>query len=163
MVSSSAWLPRGEASVKSKYLATMLTARPQIGEKGSKRGSNQVLINYRSVARVLAWIGIVTIIVLSVVPADDRPVTGAGHLTEHFAAFAPVAVAFAIGYCRLSLLRLVLLAFLFCGGVELLQIPLPTRHARGTDFIIDLFTACSAIAITLAVERFLAKSARNVA
>ena len=30
------WLPHGEASVKSKYLATMLTARPQIGEKGGK-------------------------------------------------------------------------------------------------------------------------------
>jgi hypothetical protein len=82
----------------------MSTTRPQIGEKGSKRGSNQVLINYRLVARVLAWIGSLTIIVLSVVPADDRPVTGAGHLTEHFAAFAPVAAAFAIGYYRLSLI-----------------------------------------------------------
>ena len=161
-MSSSAWLPRGEGSVKSKYLATMSTTRPQIGEKGSKRGSNQVLINYRLVARVLAWIGSLTIIVLSVVSADDRPVTGAGHLTEHFAAFAPVAAAFAIGYYRLSLMRLLLLAFLFCGGVELLQIPLPTRHARGIDFVIDLFTACSAIAITLAVEKFLAKSTRNL-
>lgn len=162
-MSRSAWLSRGEASVKSKYLATMLTTWPQIGEKGSKRGSNQVLINYRIVARVLAWIGIFTIIVLSVVPANDRPVTGTGHLTEHFAAFAPVAAAFAIGYYPLSLLRLLLLAFLFCGGIELLQMPLPTRHARVTDFVIDLFAAWSAIAITLAVEKFLAKPPRNPA
>ena len=59
------------------------------------------------------WRGLesVTIIVLSVVPANDRPVSGAGHLTEHFAAFAPVAVAFAIGYYRLSLLRLCVIGF----------------------------------------------------
>jgi VanZ family protein len=63
---------------------------------------------------------------------------------------------------RVGIMRLLLLAFLFCGGVELLQIPLPTRHARGIDFVIDLFTACSAIAITLAVEKFLAKSTRDL-
>ena len=61
--------------------------------------------HYRGVARVLFWIGIVAIIVLSVVPAKERPVTDAadwfgawnGHLLEHVAAFAPVAAAFAIG------------------------------------------------------------------
>ena len=57
------------------------------------------------VARILAWIGILTITVLSVVPAVDRPVTGIGPRFEHFIAFALVATAFAIGY-RLSLLRL---------------------------------------------------------
>src|SRR5579863_5453801 len=43
---------------------------------------------YRPVARILSWIGIIAIIVLSVVPANERPVTGVGHLTEHTAAFA---------------------------------------------------------------------------
>jgi hypothetical protein len=135
-----------------------LTARPKIGEKGGNRGPSQVLIHYRVVARVLAWIGILTIIVLSIVPADERPVTGAGHLPEHVAAFVPVAAAFAVGYHRLSLMWRLSLAFLFCGGIELLQIPLPTRHARVTDFIIDLFASWSAIAITLTVEKFLAES-----
>ena len=51
----------------------------------------------RGVARILAWMGIVAIIVLSVVPAADRPVTGAGQVLEHFTAFALVAGAFAIG------------------------------------------------------------------
>ena len=103
--------------------------------------------HYRAVARVLSWIGILAIIVLSVVPADERPVTGVGHLSEHVVAFALVAAAFAIGYYRFSLWRLGLLAFLFCGGIELIQIPLPTRHARVSDFVIDLIASCFTITI----------------
>jgi hypothetical protein len=87
------------------------------------------LINsYTAVARTLAWIGVVAIIVLSVVPATDRPVSGVGQGLEHFAAFALVGGVFAIGY-RFSLMRLLVLAIFFCGGIELLQIPLPTSKA----------------------------------
>ena len=107
----------------------------------------------RGVARILAWMGIVAIIVLSVVPAADRPVTGAGQVLEHFTAFALVAGAFAIGY-RLSLVRLLLLAFLFSGGIELLQVPLPTRHARLSDFAIDFAGACFAIAAFFLATNF---------
>ena len=83
---------------------------------------------------------------MSIVPAAERPVTGAGQRFEHFAAFALVAGAFAIGY-RLSLMRLLMLAFLICGGIELLQVPLPTRHARLSDFVIDVFGSCFAIGL----------------
>jgi len=124
---------------------------------------------YRAVARVLSWIGIVAIIILSVVPAKERPVTDAadwfgawnGHLLEHVTAFAPVAAAFAIGYHRLSLKWLLLLALLFCGGIELLQVPLPTRHATVRDFVIDLVGSWFAMAIIVAGEVVLAKSPRN--
>jgi len=68
----------------------------------------------RSVVRGLAWFGIVAVVILSVVPASERPVTGKGQWFEHFAAFAHVGGTFAIGY-RLALMRLLLLAFLFCG------------------------------------------------
>jgi hypothetical protein len=77
--------------LKLRWLATILTLQPQISDKRQQRGLSQVLIHYRIVARVLPWIGIITIIVLSVVPANERPVTGAGHLAEHLAAFASVA------------------------------------------------------------------------
>ena len=92
----------------------------------------------------LAWIGILAIIVLSVVPADDRPASGVGQGLEHFTAFALVGAAFAIGY-RFSLIRLLVLAVFFCGGIELLQVPLPTRHARVSDFLTDSVGACFAI------------------
>jgi VanZ family protein len=94
---------------------------------------------------------------LSVVPAHDRPVFHLGqpfrlwgrHFIEHGSAFALVATAFAVGY-RWSVGRLVLLAFLLCGAVELLQIPLPTRHARVSDFLIDFVAACLAIVLVKA-------------
>ena len=99
---------------------------------------NWLIAHRIAVIRGLAWFGIFAVVILSIVPATERPVTGAGQRFEHFAAFALVAGTFAIGY-RLSLMRLLLLAFLFCGGIELLQVPLPTRHARLSNFVIDFF------------------------
>ncbi len=115
---------------------------------------NWLTNHYQMVARVLAWAGILAIIVLSVVPADDRPVTGTGQQFEHFTAFALVAGTFSIGY-RFSPVWLLLLAFFFCGGIELVQVPLPTRHARVSDFAIDFVGSCFAIAFVFAVSKLL--------
>jgi VanZ like family len=113
------------------------------------------LINhFTGIARMLAWMGILIIIILSVVPAADRPVTGAGQLLEHLTAFAIVGGAFAIGY-RFSLKRLMFLAVLFCAGIELLQIPLPTRHARVSDFLVDTAGACLAILCVFVARQIL--------
>ena len=109
---------------------------------------NWLIAHRTAVVRWLAWFGIFAVVILSIVPATERPVTGAGQRFEHFTAFALVAVAFAIGY-RLSLVRLLMLAFLICGGIELLQVPLPTRHARLSDFVIDVFGSCFAIGLVL--------------
>jgi len=112
------------------------------------------LTNYfTGVARVVAWIGILAILVLSVVPAVDRPVTGSGQSFEHFTAFAVVGGAFSIGY-RLSLMRLLVLAVFFCGGVELLQVPLPTRHARVSDFFVDTVGAVFVVLCVFVPDKF---------
>jgi hypothetical protein len=129
---------------------------------------NWLVNHYRVVARVLAWIGILAIIVLSVVPANDRPITGAGlwfgllygQWLEHFTAFALVAGVFAIGY-RFSLKRLLMLAFFFCGGIELLQVPLPTRHARVSDFVIDFVASCFAIAVVFVGDKLIGDHDRD--
>jgi VanZ family protein len=112
------------------------------------------------VARTLAWVGILAIIVLSVVPVADRPVTGAGQSIEHFTAFALVAGVFAVGY-SLSIIRFLLLAFFFCGGVELLQVPLPTRHAMVSDFVIDFVGSCFAIGVVLAGNKLIGGHLRD--
>jgi VanZ family protein len=108
---------------------------------------------YQIVARGLAWIGIIAIIILSVVPANQRPTPAEywfgpflGNLIEHVAAFALIAAAFAIGY-RFSLLRLLTLGLLYCAAIELLQIPLPTRHARLSDFFINFAAAAAAMVV----------------
>lgn len=110
-------------------------------------------IDYQRSARLLAWIGIFGIIILSVVPASDRPTVAEallgqsiGHLLDHVAAFSLVAAVFAVGY-RFSLLQLLGLAFCFCAGVELLQVPLSTRHARISDLAIDFVASSVAAAI----------------
>lgn len=114
----------------------------------------------RAIARLLTWFGAAAIVVLSVVPAADRPVTGAGYRFEHLAAFALVGGFFAVGY-RLSLGARFVTAFLFCSGVELLQVPLPTRHARLSDFAIDLVTSWFVIAVVVGVEKLIAGDRRR--
>jgi hypothetical protein len=110
--------------------------------------------HYTGMTRATAWVGIFAIIILSVVPAVDRPVTGAGQSLEHFAAFAMVGGAFVIGY-RLSLMRSMFLALFFCAGIELLQVPLPTRHARVSDLLVDTVGACFAILCVFVARQIL--------
>jgi hypothetical protein len=115
---------------------------------------NWLIAHRTAFVRGLAWFGILAVVILSLVPAAYRPVTGAGQQFEHFAAFALVAGMFAIGY-RLSLMRLLLLASLFCGGIELLQVPLPTRHARLSDFVIDCFGSCFGIGLVFVGDKLI--------
>jgi VanZ like family len=103
-------------------------------------------------ARGAAWTGILAIVVLSVVPAEERPVTSLGSGFEHLAAFGLVGALFALGY-RFSLIKLCGLATLFCAGIELLQIPLPTRHARLSDFLADLLSAWLGIFCVLVIRQ----------
>jgi hypothetical protein len=113
----------------------------------------------RMIARLLSWAAALAIVVLSVVPADERPVTGAGPAVEHIAAFALAAGVFAIGY-RLSFVTRLVTAFAYCGGVELLQMPLPTRHARLSDFVVDVVASWCAIAVVAGAERLIGEDRR---
>jgi hypothetical protein len=107
------------------------------------------------IARGLACAGVVMILFLSFVPADERPVTGLGQAVEHLTAFGLVAGMFAIGGYRLGLIRLLVIAFLFCGCIELLQVPLPTRHARVSDFAVNLLGSYGAIAFVMLGSKFI--------
>jgi VanZ family protein len=84
------------------------------------------------------------LVVLSVVPLAIRPTSPAPHNLEHFASFA---VAGALQYTSYPArpVRWFLVALLFCGGLELLQIGIPGRHARVEDFVIDTVAACLGI------------------
>jgi VanZ family protein len=115
------------------------------------------LRHYQVQARILAWLGILAIVVLSIVPAAERPVTAVGPPLEHFAAFSLTAGMFAIAY-ELSFGRLVLCGLVFCGGVELLQVPLPTRHARMSDFLVDFVTSCFAFGVVVIGKKVIAKT-----
>ena len=111
-------------------------------------------------SRMLAWLGLAAIVILSVVPAVDRPVTGAGQDLEHLTAFGLTAAAFAYGYEQ-PFLRLILCVLIFCAGIELLQVLVPTRHARIDDFIVDFLASSIAVAIVVAIKRGLSIRTRE--
>jgi VanZ family protein len=90
----------------------------------------------RGIFRVAAWFLLLTIIVLSVVPPDYRPVTPAPHDVEHLVIFFLTGLAFGLGYASGPLLQIVGLAA-FSAGIELLQLYIPGRHARLSDFLVN--------------------------
>jgi VanZ family protein len=94
-----------------------------------------------NIFRALTWILMATALLFSVVPASLRPVTGAPRAFEHFAIFALCGLAFALGY-RAALLRQACSLVLFCGLGELLQLFMPGRHARLTDFAVNAVASC---------------------
>jgi VanZ family protein len=122
---------------------------------------SRTIPRYKLASRLVAWTGLVAISVFTVVPASFRPVTDLGSDFEHLSAFFAVFAAFSVCY-ELSIIRLVLFALLFCGGIELIQIPLPTRHARVSDFIVDFVASSLAIATTLIGKRIFGVISKKV-
>src|SRR3569832_1097276 len=97
------------------------------------------------ILRVMSWLIIFGLVVLTVVPAKERPVTFLQHDLEHFLAFGLAGAVFGLAYAR-RLGAHLLAAIAFALTLELSQIPLATRHARFQDFVIDALAACLGIA-----------------
>lgn len=91
------------------------------------------------------------IVVLSVVPATLRPETSLPHGLEHFAIFWATGVAFAAGYSLTPLV--VTLLIIFSGAVEFLQLFIPGRHARLSDFIVDALASVIGLTTVLLAAR----------
>jgi VanZ family protein len=111
-----------------------------------------------TLARVVAWALATFIVVLSITPPDLRPNTGSPHAVEHFLVYWVTGLAFALAYSLTPLLVIVLV--IFSGAVELIQLLVPGRHARLSDFIIDaLASVCGLIAV-LIVNQMRARTRR---
>jgi VanZ family protein len=89
---------------------------------------------------------------MTVVPASLRVVTGAPHNLEHALVFLAMGSAFGLGY-KLRLPVICAAAIVFCAGLELLQLAIPGRHARLSDFLIDAGAACFGMAIAWFARR----------
>ena len=102
--------------------------------------------------RAVAWLLIVVISVLSLVPPSHRPVTGTPHNFEHFAIFMLTGLAFGLGYHFRHLSQAAGL-IAFAGAIEIAQYWVPGRHARIGDFIVDAMSACiGVVAAWLAIQ-----------
>jgi VanZ family protein len=96
--------------------------------------------------RILAWILVLGIVVASVVPASDRPQTGVEHNYEHLLVFGLAGFVFALAHPWRPM-AVLSSGIAFAVLVELAQLPLPTRHARIEDFLVDAFGATLGIAL----------------
>jgi VanZ family protein len=112
----------------------------------------------RTYFRIIAWLCVITIGVLSIVAPALRPVTFLPHSLEHAAIFAAAGFAATLGYPGRATHQMSAFV-LFAAAVELGQIFAPGRHARLTDFVIDALAACAGFALAQALARLRARSA----
>jgi VanZ family protein len=98
------------------------------------------------ILRAASWLIILGLVIVTVVPADERPVTGLQHDLEHFLAFGLAGATFALAYTWRLHVKL-WSAVIFALVLELSQIPLATRHARFEDFVVDAAAACLGIVL----------------
>ena len=89
------------------------------------------------VFRVTAWALLIAIVVLSLVPAHDRPVTALPHSLEHLTIFFVAGLAFGIGYPQRRHWFQFPALLVFTAVIEMAQLVVPGRHARLTDFVVD--------------------------
>jgi VanZ family protein len=104
------------------------------------------MISLNRARQVAPWFLALTIVVLSVVPPDFRPVTGTPHVFEHLLIFLLTGFAFGSAYPHRTLSQMCGLV-LFSGAIELIQLWIPGRHAREIDFATDAAAACIGIGL----------------
>ena len=101
---------------------------------------------------ILAILLLLAITVLSVVPPHYRTTTPLPHKLEHGVVFALAGFAFGLGFAmRLSVQVAVLVAF--AAAIELVQLGIPGRHARLSDFIVDAVGCGLGAALASALAR----------
>jgi VanZ family protein len=103
--------------------------------------------------RVIAWLLVTAIVILSIVPAGLRPVTAAPHEIEHVLIFVLTGFAFGLAYQHRRALQLASLT-LFTAVVEIAQSWSPTRHARISDFLVDMIGCLVGVGLATFALRF---------
>lgn len=86
-------------------------------------------------ARLLGWLAVIAIGLLSLVPSDMRPHTGAPGPLEHVAAYFGTAGLLTFSYKKMCHpLVIVLCLSIYSAALEIAQIQIPGRHAAFFDF-----------------------------
>jgi VanZ family protein len=101
-----------------------------------------------SLIRVAAWLAVVAIVVLSVVPGQVRPdVLGEKHI-EHLVAYFGTAMLLAAGYSRRYQLVLICVVLSACSGLlEVVQLWIPGRSSSVIDFAVSSLGAWTGVAM----------------
>jgi hypothetical protein len=87
-------------------------------------------------ARVLGWSAVIFIAVLSLVPGDMRPHTGAPGPFEHVAAYLGTAGLLTVGYGSKRLAGIIVISLSFYSAIfEIAQTQIPGRNPAVADFV----------------------------
>jgi VanZ family protein len=110
--------------------------------------------------RIFAWLLAAAVTFATLGPPGLRPHSDLGQDGEHALAFVLIGLAFGLAYSRHRLLTSAI-AVAGIGGIEILQLWAPGRHARLEDFIVDALAACIGIAIAAGLDRVIQRSRRS--
>jgi uncharacterized membrane protein YgdD (TMEM256/DUF423 family) len=104
--------------------------------------------------QLFSWAAIAGIAILSLVPGELRPQTGVSHYFEHFIAYSITAVALTLAYRdRIGALGLLVGIVLYAGTLETLQLWVPGRAARISDFGASSLGGLVGIGLVLLAQR----------
>jgi len=110
-------------------------------------------------ARTTAWLLLAAAFFLTLVPRRFRPFTGVEHHLEHLLAFALLGLMFGLGYPERRR-SLAAIGVIVLGGLELLQLWVPGRHALFGDFVVNAVGLCCGLAAAAALEWIMAMRKR---
>jgi hypothetical protein len=102
--------------------------------------------------RVAAWFCASTIVVLSIVSPQYRPITPLPLPLEHLSIAFLAGSAFSLGYPSHHKVQFVALVA-FLAAVELMQVWVPGRHARLSDFVAGVLGLGVGISLTHVLTR----------
>jgi VanZ family protein len=102
--------------------------------------------------RAVAWTVLMVIVVLTVVPPGFRPVTAVPHGIEHAAAFLVTGILFGAAYVGREWL-VSAGAVVFCAAIEAVQLFVPGRHARISDFVVDTAAGVAGVFLGMFARR----------
>jgi len=108
--------------------------------------------NVMKLTRMGAWLAVLTIIVLSVVPGYMRPDILGNDYAEHFTAYLIAGGLFAIGN-QISILSSGALLAISAGSLELVQLWIPGRIASTGDFAAGAIGACLGLLVIAVIKR----------
>ncbi len=109
------------------------------------------------ILRVLAWLLAAAVAFATLGPPGLRPHSDLGQEGEHALAFVLIGLAFGLAYPQRRRLT-VMIAGAMIGLIEILQFWAPGRHARLSDFVVDVLAACAGLALAAGIGWIIRRS-----
>jgi hypothetical protein len=105
--------------------------------------------------RVAGWACVVTLIVLSLAPGNERPHTWLPGQIEHVIAYCATAALLGLGYpTAKARFGLVAMLALLAAVLEMTQLWIPDRHSQFIGFAASFAGACLGMLAVMVVDRF---------